>query len=88
VHRSAKTVPSGKGPGDEMKLSSVCYGSFFHTYRIHFFPALIFAHRLRCAAAILFLPAAEMLRPGLLVVDLCPPSLNIFMAFSIASMFC
>lgn len=30
----------------------------------YFFAALIFAHRARCAAAILFLPAAEILRRG------------------------
>ena len=40
-----------------------------------FFAALIFAQRARCAAAILFLPAAEILRvsrPGLFCAALFP----------------
>jgi len=40
-----------------------------------FFAALIFAHRARCAAAILFLPAADILRVGRAVLfraDLFP----------------
>lgn len=40
-----------------------------------FFAALIFAQRARCAAAILFLPAADILRVGLAVLfcaDLFP----------------
>jgi hypothetical protein len=31
---------------------------------VYFFPDLIFAHRARCAAAILFRPAADILRRG------------------------
>jgi|ERR1035441_1896203 hypothetical protein len=38
---------------------------YYYLHRFHFFPALNFAHRARCAAAILFLPAAEIVRFGL-----------------------
>ena len=42
-------------------------GSWVHAYpyaAYFFFPALTFAHRARCAAAILFLPAADIVRLG------------------------
>ena len=47
--------------GDKVKrqkqpLDRWLYAAYF------FFPALIFAHRARCAAAILFLPAADIVR--------------------------
>ena len=58
--------------------------------RYFFFAALSLAQRALCAAAILFLPAADILRRGFLAVFdvflLVPP--NNFMTVCIASMFC
>jgi hypothetical protein len=57
---SSRMSESAESPFGHPKIT-------FHGSQPYFFPALTFAHRARCAAAIRFLPAADIFRRRVLV---------------------
>ena len=62
-------------PSDSLRPGSIPRPADFEVADYPFFAALIFAQRARCAAAILFLPASDILRVGravLFCADLFP----------------
>ena len=75
-------VPSASPPETHSRTNQIPSGNEqsgrtadFNVPHYPFFSALIFAHRARCAAAILFLPAADIVRLGravLFCAAFCP----------------
>jgi hypothetical protein len=59
---TARLISPPKLDGDKVKRQKQLLDRWL--YAAYFFPARIFAHRALCAAAILFLPAAEIVRFG------------------------
>ena len=55
-------------PSDSLRPGSIPRPADFEVADYPFFAALIFAHRARCAAAIRFLPAADIVRLGCTVL--------------------